>query len=50
MQTDVLIIGGGLAGLAAAVALSDRGVRVTVVERAAHLGGRARSWRLRRKT
>lgn len=45
MQTDVLIIGGGLAGLAAAVALSDRGVRVTVIERAVHLGGRARSWR-----
>lgn len=45
MQTDVLIIGGGLAGLAAAVALSDRGVGVTVVERAARFGGRACSWR-----
>ena len=44
MRTDVLIIGGGLAGLAAAVALSDRGVRVTVVEQAARLGGRACSW------
>jgi 15-cis-phytoene desaturase len=43
--TDVVIIGAGLAGLACAVALSDRGLRVTVVERDARLGGRAASWR-----
>jgi 15-cis-phytoene desaturase len=41
---DVVIIGGGLAGLACGVALSDRGLRVTVAEREAHLGGRAASW------
>jgi squalene-associated FAD-dependent desaturase len=40
----VVIVGGGLAGLACAVALSDAGLRVTLVEREKHLGGRARSW------
>jgi 15-cis-phytoene desaturase len=41
---DVIVIGGGVAGLACAVALSDRGRRVTVIERAPRLGGRAASW------
>ena len=44
-QNDVIVVGGGLAGLASAVALTDAGLRVTVVEAQAHLGGRARSWR-----
>ncbi|MCK7622334.1 FAD-dependent oxidoreductase [Streptomyces sp. RS10V-4] len=35
------VIGGGIAGLAAATALAERGVRVTLYERAPHLGGRA---------
>lgn len=43
-ETDVVIIGGGLAGLTCAVALSERGVRVVVLERDRTLGGRARSW------
>jgi len=38
----VAIIGGGYAGMAAAVALADRGIPVTVYEAAAVLGGRAR--------
>jgi len=42
--TDVAIIGGGLAGLACAVALADSGLRMVVLERARELGGRARSW------
>jgi 15-cis-phytoene desaturase len=42
--TDTIVIGGGLAGLACAVALADRGQRVTVVESAERLGGRAGSW------
>jgi squalene-associated FAD-dependent desaturase len=41
---SVLVIGGGLAGLAAAVALAPRGVRVTLVEARPRLGGRAGSF------
>jgi carotenoid phi-ring synthase / carotenoid chi-ring synthase len=43
-QPSAVVIGGGIAGLAAAVGLSERGVRVTLVEREAQLGGRVRSW------
>jgi uncharacterized protein with NAD-binding domain and iron-sulfur cluster len=41
---DVLIIGGGLAGLACGVALADRGLRCHVLEASERLGGRASSW------
>jgi uncharacterized protein with NAD-binding domain and iron-sulfur cluster len=44
MAKQVVIVGGGLAGLACAVALGDAGLRVTLVERERMLGGRARSW------
>jgi zeta-carotene desaturase len=40
----VAIAGGGLAGLAAACALSDVGFRVTLFEKRPFLGGRASSW------
>ncbi|MCS6884159.1 MAG: hydroxysqualene dehydroxylase HpnE [Acidobacteriota bacterium] len=40
----VAIIGGGFAGLAAAVALAETGYKVTVFERRAALGGRAYSF------
>ena len=40
----VAVVGGGIAGLAAAVALVERGVKVSLVEREASLGGRVRSW------
>jgi len=40
----VVIIGGGFAGLAAAVDLAERGRRVLVLERRAFLGGRAYSF------
>jgi isorenieratene synthase len=43
----VAVIGGGIAGLAAATALAERGVSVTVLEREAQLGGRVRSWPVR---
>jgi zeta-carotene desaturase len=42
---DVLIIGGGFAGLAAGVALSEAGHRVHLLEQKPYLGGRARSFR-----
>jgi squalene-associated FAD-dependent desaturase len=40
----VVIIGGGLAGLAAATALAPRGFRVTILEARNRLGGRAGSF------
>ncbi|MEO0511890.1 MAG: hydroxysqualene dehydroxylase HpnE [Planctomycetota bacterium] len=42
--TSALVLGGGLAGMAAAVRLAEHGVRVTLVEAAKHLGGRASSF------
>ena len=45
MPFDVLIIGGGFAGLAAGVALAEAGKRVCLLEQKPHLGGRARSFR-----
>ncbi|MEU6313343.1 FAD-dependent oxidoreductase [Streptomyces sp. NPDC047014] len=38
------VIGGGIAGLAAATALAERGVTVTLYEREPYLGGRAGGW------
>ncbi|MFP5021711.1 FAD-dependent oxidoreductase [Pseudonocardia phyllosphaerae] len=40
----VVVVGGGIAGLAAATGLAERGVVVEVFEREPHLGGRAASW------
>jgi squalene-associated FAD-dependent desaturase len=44
MSQRAVIVGGGLAGLAAAVALSERGLSVTVLESRPRLGGRASSF------
>lgn len=44
MNERVVIIGGGLAGLAAATALAPRGFRVTLLESRNRLGGRASSF------
>jgi hydroxysqualene dehydroxylase len=41
---DAVVIGAGFAGLSSAVALADRGVRVTVIEGKPALGGRAYSF------
>ena len=42
---DAIIVGGGFAGLSAAVALAARGARVIVLEARPRLGGRATSYR-----
>ncbi|HUT89869.1 MAG TPA: hydroxysqualene dehydroxylase HpnE [Thermoguttaceae bacterium] len=44
-RTSVAVVGGGLAGLAAAVALCERGFRVELFEAGRRLGGRAGSFR-----
>ncbi len=40
----VIVVGGGIAGLAAATGLAERGVRVRVLEAQPTLGGRVRAW------
>ncbi len=42
--SHVVIVGGGLAGLAAGVDLAGRGIAVTILETRPHLGGRAYSF------
>lgn len=39
MQTDVVVIGGGGSGLAAAISAATEGARVTLLEKAGELGG-----------
>lgn len=43
-RPSVAVVGGGIAGLTAAVALAERGVAVTLLERERYLGGRAGAW------
>lgn len=40
---QVAVIGGGMAGLSAAVALAEQGIQTTLFEAGPHFGGRARS-------
>lgn len=47
MAGRAIVVGGGLAGIAAAAALTDGGYRVTLIERREFLGGRATSFRER---
>ncbi|MGW0750808.1 FAD-dependent oxidoreductase [Streptomyces sp. NPDC002587] len=46
-ERQVAVVGGGIAGLSAAVVLAERGVRVTLYERDAQLGGRLAGWQTR---
>src|SRR3954454_11931086 len=43
-MTDVVVVGAGVAGLSAAVALAQAGARVTLLERRPYIGGRAYSY------
>ncbi len=43
-RPEVVIVGAGIAGLAAATGLAERGVAVTVVEQQTYLGGRVGGW------
>ena len=42
--TEAVVVGGGVAGISAAVVLAERGVAVTLVEAAPTLGGRLGAW------
>ena len=44
LEVSAVVIGGGIAGCAAAVVLAERGVRVTLLEARPYLGGRAGAW------
>ncbi|WP_299534354.1 NAD(P)/FAD-dependent oxidoreductase [uncultured Streptomyces sp.] len=44
---EVAVVGGGIAGIAAATVLAERGVRVTLHERGGELGGRLAGWSTR---
>ncbi|MEC4812007.1 MAG: FAD-dependent oxidoreductase [Scytonema sp. PMC 1069.18] len=45
-QKSVVVIGGGLAGLACAYELSQRGFAVTLLEKSPQLGGKIASWEI----
>lgn len=47
---QVAVVGGGIAGMAAAVVLAERGIRTTVLERQPWLGGRAGAFPMRLAT
>ena len=44
LDRTVTVIGGGVAGMSAACALAEAGLRVQLVERRGYLGGRASSY------
>jgi len=43
-RPQVVVAGGGLAGMSAAIRLAERGFAVTLVERETHLGGKLGAW------
>lgn len=43
-DTTAVVVGGGVAGVSAALVLAERGVRVELLEAAPHLGGRLGTW------
>ncbi len=43
-EASAIIVGGGLAGIAASFVLAERGIKVTVIEKQPYLGGRLGAW------
>ncbi|MBM2619326.1 FAD-dependent oxidoreductase [Actinoplanes sp. LDG1-06] len=43
-EVRAVVIGGGIAGVTSALLLAERGIRVTLLERDAQLGGRLAAW------
>jgi uncharacterized protein with NAD-binding domain and iron-sulfur cluster len=43
-EASALVVGGGIAGVSAALVLAERGVKVELLEAAPHLGGRLGTW------
>jgi len=46
-ERSVVVVGGGLAGMSAAIRLASRGFRVRLVEREGYLGGKVGAWPIR---
>ena len=46
-ERSVLVVGGGLAGMSAAIRLATRGFRVRLLEREPYLGGKVGAWPIR---
>jgi len=44
MPREVIVIGGGIAGMIAASSLSETGIKVILLEKEKHLGGHVRKW------
>ncbi len=44
VDRSAVVVGGGIAGVAAATVLAERGAKVTLVEKESFLGGRAGAW------
>jgi len=44
-NTNVLVIGGGPAGMSAALELAERGIQVTLIEAGEQLGGKVKAWK-----
>lgn len=44
MKREVIIVGGGVAGMQTAIRLQEQGIRPTIIEKSPDLGGRVKGW------